>query len=374
MRVLLLDLEAGFGSAQAQTLLLASSLAERGFAPLTACERESGLAGHLEEAGLPVAPLPRGSLLNPAFVWVLERLLRRRRIRILHALGRRAGRVGNIFKRLHGDRLLLVHSRRDSPRCKVRSTFYARAQAVTCPTAETAAQLTAAGVPPPKVGLLPFCVERGRFARRRPRNDGRFVFQVLAPLIPESGLSVLIEAMSLIREMDELPPWEVRIAGSGPLFREVLDQAVQLGTASQLALLGDQDPAVLLPDADTLVSPSTYSDIENLDIKQSRICGVPVVAATSPAHAELIRDKHDGLLTPAGNPVALAAAMVRCMTEPTLRARLAKGGAARAAEYDADIPAEAALGLYRRLDAHWPDPAGPSVRPATDEAESGEAS
>lgn len=369
MRVLLLDLGTDFGSGQAQTLLLARSLAERGFTPLTACPRQSPLTPRLAAEKLPCLPLPGHSLLNPAFTWSLERALRKRHIRVLHAQGHRAGCVGNFFKRLHGDKLLLAHSRRGSPKARVRPGFYSKAQAVTCPTNEMLEQLTAAGVPPPRMQLLPFSVATERFAPRRPRGDGRFVFLALAPLKQESGLAVLIEAMSLIREMDDLPPWEVRIAGSGPLFRELLDQAVRLKTETHLALLGEQDPAVLLPDSDVLISPLLESEAENLDIKQGWTCAVPVIGSATTAHMELLQDKQDGLVTPLGNPVALAAAMVRCILEPALRERLTANGSLRASAYGSAALADAALALYRRLDAHWPDPAGPAVRPCARDEE-----
>lgn len=369
MRVLLLDLGTDFGSGQAQTLLLARSLAERGFTPLTACPRQSPLTQHLAAEKLPFFPLPGHSLLNPAFIWSLERALRKRHIRVLHTQGRRAGRVGNFLKRLHGDKLLLVHSRLGSPKVGIRPSFYSKAQAVTCPTNEMLEQLTAAGVPPPRMQLLPFGVATDRFVPRRPRGDGRFVFLALAPLKQESGLSVLIEAMSLIREMEDLPPWEVRIAGSGPLFRELLDQAVRLKTEAYLALLGEQDPAVLLPDSDVLISPSLESEAENLDIKQGWTCAVPVIGSATTAHIELMQDKQDGLVTPLGNPVALAAAMVRCILEPALRERLTTNGSLRATAYSSAALADIALALYRRLDAHWPDPSGPAVCPCARDEE-----
>ena len=226
---------------------------------------------------------------------------------------------------------------------------------MTCPTPEMLEQLTSAGLPPDKIHLLPFGLDATRFPPHRPREDGRFVFLVLAPLRPESGLSVLIEAMSLIREMEDLPPWEVRIAGSGPHFRTLLDQAVQFKVESRLAILGDQDPAVLLPDCDALVAPSLESDAEALAVKQAWASRAPVICSSVRSNADLVRDKQDALLTPVGNPVALAAAMVRCILEPPLRERLAEGGSRRFPDFSANAVAETALELYRQLEAR---PAG----------------
>jgi rhamnosyl/mannosyltransferase len=62
------------------------------------------------------------------------------------------------------------------------------------------------------------------------------------------------------------------------------------------------------------------------------------------------RDGETGLTVPVNDPEALAAAALRLLHEPGLRARLGQAGRVRAGqEFDQRVMAERSLDLYRRL-------------------------
>jgi hypothetical protein len=73
--------------------------------------------------------------------------------------------------------------------------------------------------------------------------------------------------------------------------------------------------------------------------------GRPVVSVAAVGPGALIASEADGLLTPLGDPQALAAAMLRVTSDDSLARRLIKGGKAR---YEADF-SEAAVA------SHWRD-------------------
>jgi hypothetical protein len=82
---------------------------------------------------------------------------------------------------------------------------------------------------------------------------------------------------------------------------------------------------------------------------QAMAVGRPVVTADTPGVREVIRHEQNGLLVPAGDADALAAALRRLAADPGLRARL--GAAARATYLRAGTPAAAAAPLAAALRA-----------------------
>jgi glycosyltransferase involved in cell wall biosynthesis len=70
--------------------------------------------------------------------------------------------------------------------------------------------------------------------------------------------------------------------------------------------------------------------------------GLPVIAtdAVGAAAGGLVRDGHNGVVVPAGDPVALAAALRRLAGDPSLRARLGEAGRADVRAYTHDAWAQ----------------------------------
>ncbi len=74
--------------------------------------------------------------------------------------------------------------------------------------------------------------------------------------------------------------------------------------------------------------------------------GLPVVAADCPSGpSDLVRHEIDGLLVPAGDPRALAAAMVRLLDDDALARSLAD----RAIQVRERFSLDAALGAWQQL-------------------------
>lgn len=354
MHVLLVDLGRELRGGQLQVYYLARALAARGdITPLVACPRSGALAALLLAEGLPVLPLSGRSPLNPAVLFSVERALRKNKTRIIHTHDATAAGLGAFFKALHGEKLLLVHSRRVSYplRAGLRLKKYQMADAVVGVSREISDGVEKAGIAPDKVSTIHSGIDPRRYESKMERHDGRNVFLSIGAFTQQKGYSILIQAMSVLREMEDLPPWEVRIVGDGPLFSQILDEAVSLGVESHLALLGRQDGRAILPHSDVLIVPSVDGEGSSATIKEGWVTGLPVICSSLPSNTELVTDKVSGLVVPVGNPLALAAAMARCLTEPALRQRLADQGRERMRLFTDLRMAEAYVDLYRRLDA-----------------------
>jgi len=77
--------------------------------------------------------------------------------------------------------------------------------------------------------------------------------------------------------------------------------------------------------------------------------GLPIVSTPIGSIGEIVETEVSGLLVPAGDVAALAAALVRIVTDFPLRCRLAAGSARRFGDqFDIDTYARAMLTIYDR--------------------------
>ena len=95
--------------------------------------------------------------------------------------------------------------------------------------------------------------------------------------------------------------------------------------------------------------PSVDGEGSSGAIKEGWVTGVPVICSALASNQELVRGDENGLLAAVGDPVSLADAMARCLTDEGLRARLAEAGSRSVLEFTDTRMAEQYMDLYRRL-------------------------
>lgn len=116
------------------------------------------------------------------------------------------------------------------------------------------------------------------------------------------------------------PPFVLALAGDGPLAAEVQDRA-----GPTIRPLGfRRDLAEILAAADVYVAPSRREGV-SYALLEAMGAGLATVVADGPGSPEVVADA--GIVVPAGDVAALAAAIVALSADPALRRRL--GDAAR---------------------------------------------
>ncbi|HEU4425834.1 MAG TPA: MSMEG_0565 family glycosyltransferase [Pilimelia sp.] len=166
--------------------------------------------------------------------------------------------------------------------------------------------------------------------------DGRFILLAVGGIEPRKGSAILFRALGLLRERDRRPVLAVL---GGHSFRDyeqyrrdalAMLPGLGLHLGSDVVQVGTVDDATLAAwyrSADALAYPSIMEGF-GLVALEALAADLPVVASDLPVFREFLTDGRDALLPAVGDPVALADALERVMTDDRLRASLVAGGRA----------------------------------------------
>ncbi|EFO80530.1 glycosyl transferase group 1 [Oscillochloris trichoides DG-6] len=194
--------------------------------------------------------------------------------------------------------------------------------------------------------------ERRTFRRRFLPDDAYLVFYV-GRIVAEKGLQVLIEAWPQIMAGANA---HLIIAGTGG-YREILQaQAEAAGLQDVIHFAGfmsDEERDKIYRVADVAVFPSLYEPFGIVALEASA-AGCPLVVSDAGGLAEVVRHGETGMIAAAGDPFALAAAVLDCLHEPEqaqMRAAAAFAEVQRA--YTWDIIAASTIQIYARVLAEW---------------------
>ena len=196
---------------------------------------------------------------------------------------------------------------------------------------------TVAGTPAAeRIHVVPMGVDPVRFARRRAvPGSGKVV--AIGRLVEKKGFAHLIDA---IAELGDGPVGSLTIFGEGPLREALSARIEELGLAGRAEirpLWGAEAVRGALEDADLMVAPSVIAadgDRDSMPVvaKEAMAMELPVIASDLVGLPELI-DESVGRLVPAGDPIALAAAISELLAlPPAERAALGAAGRRRVEE------------------------------------------
>jgi glycosyltransferase involved in cell wall biosynthesis len=158
------------------------------------------------------------------------------------------------------------------------------------------------------------------------RIPGRLMTTASAD-VPLKGLTYLIEALAKVRT--ERPDAHLVVIGR-PRHKSAVPQQIERlgldGAVEFVSGVSDERIVELYAEAELAVVPSLYEGF-SLPAVEAMACGVALVATSGGALPEVVGpDGEAALVVPPKDPSALAAAIVRGLDDPELRARLAAGG------------------------------------------------
>ena len=182
------------------------------------------------------------------------------------------------------------------------------------------------------------------------RNAGQpFKLLIVAKLHPMKGHTYLVSALGHLRDRNV----ELIVAGQGDLERDFRAQAEALGVLDRIRFLGHvADPLPLYREADCFVMPSVALEGFSFAVVEAMASGLPVITSDFGPLVEANVHEVTGLVVPAANPEAIAAAVRRLMDSDDERRRFGEAARARAcAEFSADTMTDRMVALYTRLAA-----------------------
>ena len=162
------------------------------------------------------------------------------------------------------------------------------------------------------------------------------------------GLSVLLEAMAVVRE--DVPNIHLEVAGDGPAREQFSERAEALGLQDHVTFLGyvsQSEVAHLLARTDVYVLPS-FAEGVPVGLMEAQASGLPVVATRVGGISELVEDEATGFLVAPGDVAGLAGRIAQLALDPDLRKRFGAAGRRRViAEFSSSTEAQRLAVLFR---------------------------
>jgi glycosyltransferase involved in cell wall biosynthesis len=366
------------GGAQENTLLTAQLLDPAVWEAAVVSGIQTGSEGSLiETAQARAIPL----ILEPSLVrevnpWQdlrallrLTRLIRQGKYTIVHTHSSKAGIVGRWAARLAGAPVIVhtVHGwgHHDHQHPLVRA-YYILLEKLTLPITDKLIVVSPLNIEkgladgigrPEDYCVIRSGIELDRFGHpqvERAVTRAAWGIPATAPVVgtvtrlsPQKGPLDFVRAAA--RVVQAVPESWFLMVGDGPMRAEVTALAQELGVAGRLVLTGLRpDVPELLAAMDIFALSSLWEGLPRV-IPQAMATGLPVVATAIDGSAEAIAEGVNGLLTPPGDPQALAAGVIRLLRNPALARQMGEAGRVRVAEFDVRTMVAQIAALYEDL-------------------------
>ena len=162
------------------------------------------------------------------------------------------------------------------------------------------------------------------------------------------GLGILLEAVeSLDLDADLMPIcW---IVGDGPESARLRQRHADPDRFRWLGRLSDAERDARLRRATVLAAPSLRGESFGIVLLEGMAAGAVVVASDIEGYRNVATDGQDALLVPPGDASALAGAIRRVLTNPSLRDELCAAGSLRADSFSMSRLADLYIERYRQV-------------------------
>lgn len=357
LRIAGVDPERGFAGGETQVLGLTRELLQMGHRAELICDPDGSLCERARGAGITCYPLKLRNSIDVAGAMRLRAILGRERYDIVHFHTSRAHAMAPFARGFA--RALVVTRRMDyRPNRLFAPYLYSRAvDGVAAISHGVADALAEAGVARDRITIIPSGVDCAHF--RPPTAEECAAARAALDIPPETiavgtvgmlaarkGHRYLLEA---IARMGAGIPIVCLIAGDGALREDLERQADSPDIGGRVRFMGRiEDSRAMLWALDIFVFPSLWEGLGVAAIEASA-CSLAIVASDAGGIGEVVINGKSGILVPAADPAALAAAIAHLAASPGERSRMGNAARERAtAEFAMSTMAERTLALYRR--------------------------
>lgn len=368
-RLLRLITRLNIGGPARQALLLSRRMTPE-FTTTLAAGVPSTEEGELLDDAVPVVRVPLRRELDPradpkALVAVRS-LLRRERPAIVHTHMAKAGTIGRLAALSLGrNRPRLVHTfhghvlegyfspAKTAAFVRAERALARRTDALVAVSDEVRDSLLDLGIgTPDRLRVIPLGFDlrphravagRGGALRERLGLDDEPLVGMVGRLAPIKDHETMLRAIATV------PDAHLAVLGDGPSRAEVEWLVAELGLQRRVHLIGWwHDIPAAMADVD-LVALSSRNEGTPVALIEAAACGRPVVATDVGGVRSVVEDGETGLLVPAGDSTALAAAMERLLRDRAMADRFGAAGRAGSHRFDEDRLVADVRALYAEL-------------------------
>jgi L-malate glycosyltransferase len=345
------------GGGQKSLLLLLKNLNRNRFTPFLLCPGDGDLVSAARSLNITTFILPVPSITKMSFVFLykLYRIIKQERINLIHTDGPRSTFYLGLAGRFSFTPVIW-HVRVSTPEPYFYEwllyTLSNQVVAVSNAAAHRFASMPAAGK---KVSTIYNAVVFDEF-----RSLGK-VFSststeplrvgIAGRIEPIKGIEEFLKAVSLIYK--EFPKTSFDVAGDGDssFLAKLRQTADTLGISAVLTFSGFQhDIKTYLSGLSILVNASTFGEGLSRIIIEAMAMGKPVIATNDGGNQEAVFDGVNGFIVPKRDANAMAKAIAKLLSDPTLANRMGQEGRKIAEErFDIKNQIAAIESLYSEL-------------------------
>lgn len=200
--------------------------------------------------------------------------------------------------------------------------------------------------------VLPNVVDEQRFRAAKPLPqfaDGKLNIMFLGRLVPRKGCATLLEAVNILNQRKNLPPFRVVVCGKGPLDAELKQYVAAQRLESLVTFAGfvaEAEKPRYFASADIMAFPSSGGESFGIVLIEALASGRPIVlAGDNPGYRAVMAPRPD-LLFPATSAFDLANKLTTFLRDAEARAETLTWQSEYAKQFDVATVGTALLKTY----------------------------
>ena len=333
LKILHIDPEKNWGGGEAQVSGLLQHLAQWGHRNDLATPPDGELFWRPLDSSVRKIPLTARNDLDLRNIPALRRLIRQQTYDIVHLHTKRAHALSLWLPRVHRTPKYIVTRRMDYPEarnCYTRHLYNRRVDGVIAISQCIVDLLLEAGVNRGSIRLIHSGIDPEPFrlaARHERRPNNPMIVAVVAVLEERKGHRFLLEAARILKDRGRTIKY--LFAGDGSHKADLQHRVRMSGLQKEISFLGFvKDVPNFLSCIDVLVLPSLYEGL-GVAALEGMAAGKPVIGTRVGGLAELIVSGETGFLVPPRDGPALAEAMDRLLSDPSMAGAMGQKGTER---------------------------------------------
>jgi len=190
------------------------------------------------------------------------------------------------------------------------------------------------------------CVDKVKALRHAWKiSPNTFLIGTVARLVPQKAIHILLRSFALFLSETKADSSLV-VVGQGPLRDELRKLTFLLGISESVVWAGfREDIPVVMQALDCFALTSQYEGF-GLVLLEAMAAGLPIIATEVSAIPEIVYDKYNGYLCPAGDIKAIAEALSK-MNDPSIRTEFGNRASAQVKKmYSLKRMIESTISLY----------------------------